>query len=83
MVEDTINVVRKAEHKAEHLMDSETKKTEEEKTLEEVRHVTEQAAMATLHASLKWGNQAANKTSHTAQKWGENLITNVDKEIEK
>lgn len=83
MVEDTINVIRKAEHKAEHLMDSDTKKTEEEKTLEEARRVTEQAAMTALHTTLKWGHQAANKASHTAQKWGENLISNVEKEVEK
>lgn len=83
MVEDTINVIRKAEHKAEHLMDSDNKKTEEEKTLEEAKRLTEQATMATLHTALKWSNQATNKTSNTAQKWGEKLISNIDKEVEK
>lgn len=63
MVEQSIQSVIKAEHELEHLVESSTGGSQDatERDFQEMRRLTEQAALAAFKATTDWGKESLNK----------------------
>lgn len=63
MVDNTLRSVMKVEHEMEHLIESSSggSKDESAKEFQEIRRITEQAALAAFKVTNNWGKEALNK----------------------
>lgn len=64
MVEETMRSLLKAEHQLENMVESSTDGSTDstEREFQELRRVTEQAALTAVKATENWGKDAINKT---------------------
>lgn len=63
MVENTLRSALQAEHKLEHLVESSEGGSQDvtEQELQQIRYLSEQAALAAIKETEKWGKEALNK----------------------
>lgn len=74
MVSDTLRTISKAEKELEHMANNGQPQDDTEKTLNEMRRVTEQAAFSAIRSAETWGKAALEGTKDKAKEITEEII---------